>query len=155
GQGEHVSILGSSRDDSITGTVADDNIDGAGGNDTIVYHGGADTMLGGTGTDTLDLSNATTDVVVDLASGTGSHDGDALVVGGFERVNGSDFDDTLISGTMAGESVSLYGGSGNDTLQASGTLGTDLLFGGGGSNTFLFNDASGTFVNTFLFGTGT
>ncbi|MEQ9696160.1 hypothetical protein WNE31_18370, partial [Shimia sp. SDUM112013] len=53
GQGEHVSILGSSRDDSITGTVADDNIDGAGGNDTLTGGDGNDTLISGAGNNLL------------------------------------------------------------------------------------------------------
>ncbi|MEC7763682.1 MAG: DUF4114 domain-containing protein [Pseudomonadota bacterium] len=177
GQGEHVSIIGSVRNDTITGSTSNDMIDGGDGDDTVFEFGGGGTFFsieGGTGTDLLDLSGSSTSWYIDLTATLGNAaSGGALgTVGGFESIYGSalgdtmiaagdldliyggEGDDTLISAGAAGQTISLYGQGGNDTLIASGTASEDLLFGGSDSNVFLFDDATGTWVNDFLFGGG-
>ena len=138
GQGERVEINGDADAETITGTTMDDDIDGAGGDDLIAYVGGADTLDGGLGTDTLEASALAMDLVIDLTAGTGSYNGDALVVAGFERVNFGSGNDQARGGPDSGTTYSLYGGGGNDTLYFS--AGRDLLFGGTDDDTFIVDD---------------
>jgi Ca2+-binding RTX toxin-like protein len=98
------------------------------------------------GTDTIDLSGSTRRVDVDLEAGTAFGQGFDRP-GGFERVSGGPFDDTL-RGSGAEEELlgrggddllvgrshddTLAGGPGADTLH--GGFGTDACDGGGGFN---------------------
>ncbi|PCI57211.1 MAG: hypothetical protein COB36_02810 [Alphaproteobacteria bacterium] len=96
--------------------------------------------------DVLDFSHYYTGgVVVNLSSGTVTDSSSgSMIISGFEKVVGSDWDDTIIgsSGTdwlYGGESYdTIYGGSGNDYLF--GGRGYDDLHGGSGSDTYYFRD---------------
>jgi Ca2+-binding RTX toxin-like protein len=89
---------------------------GGGGNDTVLVsmEGGNDIFDGGEGTDTLDLSEATLNVTINLASGEVTslevgHD----TVTNFETVMGGHGDDLFL---VRDKAVSLTGGDGADTF---------------------------------------
>ncbi len=128
-------VYGSDHGDNITGDGAknvlfgyagDDTIDGGAGNDVIRGGLGADRLEGGDGIDWLRYAGASAGVSVDLnadanglqsASG-GEADGD--VISGFENAYGTSYDDTL-----------------------TGDENANILYGGGGADTFVFNTTLG------------
>ncbi len=152
-------IEGSARGDRITGSSAANMLLGGGGADVIhagsgadLVRGGAgaDRLDGGSGVDTLDYAGSAAGVTISLADGTASG-GDAAgdVFGGFERVNGSAHDDTLIaddSGRQlhgAGGADRLIGGAGHDVLI--GGAGADAMEGDAGVDTLSYG-SSRTYV---------
>jgi Ca2+-binding RTX toxin-like protein len=118
----------------LDGRAGNDVLDGRDGNDTLFGKEGDDSLDGGGGTsDLVDYRSATTGVTVDLSLGTGSGQGDDLLVG-VERVYGSIYADVLIGDAaanllrgFAGDDT-LVGGAGRDTLQ--GDEGNDTYDGG-------------------------
>ncbi|HYC68834.1 M10 family metallopeptidase C-terminal domain-containing protein [Brevundimonas sp.] len=114
-------IYGLGGHDQLIGGRGDDFIDGGGDNDIIYVDAGDDVLSGGEGTDTLDLASSRSGVVLDLEAGlmAGSWSG-ADIVGGFERVVGSRFDDR-ITGDAADNYIQAFGG-------------VDVLHGGGGDD---------------------
>ena len=109
-----------------TGDAAGDTFDsieiiqGSTLNDIFIAGAGANNFDGNTGTDTLSYASSTAAINVDVQSNTASGgfaQGD--VIKNFERLIGSDFDDTLASsvGTRT-----LEGGLGNDTYVAGGAF---------------------------------
>jgi Ca2+-binding RTX toxin-like protein len=97
----------------------------AGGNDTFEMSdaGVLNSADGSTGTDTLDYSAYTSNVTVNLT--TGSAPG-ITTLAGFENVIGTDFDDTITGNTDVndiqtgdGDDV-VFGSTGNDTLDGGG-----------------------------------
>ena len=137
------SIRGSAYADTLTGNgegnylrgeAGADRISGGGGNDGIHGGAGADTLDGGAGEkDTVLYRYSDAGVYVNLATGLGSGghaEGDVL--SNFERVIGSDYDDTLI------------GSAGNDSILGEG--GADSLDGGGGRGDWLLYGLSGASV---------
>ena len=140
-------VIGTAGNDMITGDAGDNLLeDGAGddtvlggdGDDTFVASAGTDELVGGAGIDLLDLSNATTSVIVQLGSNpfpsivTGAGyafgpDVDFLGLTGIENILGG----------SAGDDLS--GDAGDNTFFAS--LGADTITGGAGSDTY---DASAT-----------
>ncbi len=153
-------FLGTAGDDSLVGTAADDliwgaegsdTLEGGGGDDTIFGGGGADMVRGGdgddlirgnSGNDTLDggagyntvtYASSLQAVMVDLANGVATGQGqDSLA--NFSAVQGSDFSDTLIGDAA---SNALYGRDGDDRLK--GGNGADTIDGGSGSDTAVFD----------------
>jgi len=108
-------LTGSAFADTLTGDANANTISGGAGNDIIAGRGGADVLDGGTGTDTVDYSAAAAGVIVSLALGTASNDGDGSsdTLTNFENVTGSAFNDTIEGG--AGNNT-LVGGAGTDTV---------------------------------------
>ena len=147
--------------DSINGLAGNDSIAGGGGNDTLDGGADDDTLDGGGGNnDWASYANAIDGVTVNFATGrsAGVDGNDSLA--GIENVLGSNFADTLISGSitqflygndgadsMVGGSVRfqrLYGDDGNDTL-----VGNDYqpyLFGGAGDDSLVGGTAGGNFI---------
>jgi Ca2+-binding RTX toxin-like protein len=157
------SHLGTDDNDTLTGGVGNDDIDGGAGNDLInggdgnnILKGGigTDTLTGGSGNDYLNFRNDSNDV---------STDGDVFIGGGgddtiFLRsgVNGSKivYQDINAGGTISGggsiqgvENIIFSGGSGNDTVDVSGSNNANLTGGegndnliGGAGNDQLFGD---------------
>ncbi|WP_426955018.1 beta strand repeat-containing protein [Muricoccus radiodurans] len=124
-------VLGSAFNDTLTGGAAAALLDGAAGNDTIVSGQGGDVLLGSVGDDTLSYALSTAGVAINLTRNSASGGwatGD--LIGGFEAVTGSDFNDT-IAGSSDGNQ--LNGGNGADSLF--GAAGSDLLTGGTGADT--------------------
>lgn len=125
-------IYGSELNDTITGD-ADNNI--------IAGFAGADNLDGGDGFDTLAYHFSPGAVTVSLLNGTasgGDAQGDTFT--NFERLDGSDFADTLT-------------GDANDNV-LNGFGGTDILSGGAGDDTFLALQTDGSHLDQFDGGTG-
>ena len=153
GENDHVqadveNATGGAGDDSLTGDdgpndliggAGIDALNGAGGDDTLVGALGADVFNGGAGSgDTADYSRlaaaavrVSIDDVADDGPGAGS-EGDN-VRSDVERVNGTDFADTLIG--SSGPDV-LMGASGSDMLDGAG--GGDTLAGGASADTVTY-----------------
>ncbi|WP_193778290.1 Ig-like domain-containing protein [Pseudovibrio sp. Ad37] len=151
---EYISIenvMGTDRyDDILTGDAANNRLSGYGGDDKLYGGEGRDYLFGGAGADHLDggagsdiayyhASDAgvTINLAEDTASG-GHATGDVLV--NIESIEGSHYDDVLIGDSNNNSLYAqngldhLYGGEGNDTLNAYGS-GADYLDGGEGNDT--------------------
>ncbi len=134
-------VLGGTSGDTITGTAADNLLDGGSSDDVLIGGGGNDSLLGGAGTDvlrpgdglanvvnggtgidTISYVDVATDVVVNIATSSGT--GLASLVG-IENVTGGSGND-VVTGNSAGNL--LQGGPGNDQLFGGG--GIDVLQGG-------------------------
>ncbi|MGD1717041.1 calcium-binding protein [Dapis sp. BLCC M172] len=136
---------GSNFDDHIYGYTSKETVDKSGstlnftphadGNDQLFGYAGNDVLLGGKGADTLNGgdgldfvsyqdNNQGTGATVDLSQGKASNDGfgtqDTLI--SIENVTGSDYDDNIK-------------GDGDANILI-GRLGTDILTGGAGADTF-------------------
>ncbi|HEX9965298.1 MAG TPA: M10 family metallopeptidase C-terminal domain-containing protein [Allosphingosinicella sp.] len=157
--------------DSLTGLAGDDVLDGWLGNDTLSGGLGSDTLIGGEGLDTATYVNSTAGVTVDLriqgvSQNTGGEGVDTLI--GIEYLAGSNFGDTLTgddsfnlitdTGTaatsVAGQTDSLFGLGGNDTLhvtRAQTALATNINLDGGTGDDFI-EVRAGTMSTAFLTG---
>jgi Ca2+-binding RTX toxin-like protein len=140
--------------DTLVGNAGNDVLDGWLGNDTLSGGLGDDTLIGGEGLDTATYVNATAGVNVDLriagAQDTGGEGVDTLI--GIEYLTGSSFGDTLrgddgfnlivdnaVAGP-AGQTDSLFGYGGNDSIlvtRAAGTVATNINMDGGDGDDFL------------------
>jgi Ca2+-binding RTX toxin-like protein len=127
-------LMGSKYDDLLVGDANANLLNGGLGNDTLMGSGGGDILIGGGGTDTVSYQNATSGVVLSLASGgsSGMAYGDSYTA--ISNAIGSNFADQ-ITGT-SGDNV-LYGNDGNDILIGGG--GNDILWGGSGDDVFKDN----------------
>jgi len=153
-------IFGSEFDDVLSGDDGDNLIIGRDGDDTIAGNGGDDTLRGKAGFDTIDYSSSTDGVTVNLINGGArfisvSQGTDSVF--GFERLLGSDFDDTLFTDKTGNEihgnggddqiegrdgDDELFGGDGDDLLRSRD--GDDTLFGGAGNDTIVDGDGTDT-----------
>ena len=140
-------LQGRNGNDTLRGLDGDDTLDGGVGDDTLIGGVGNDTLIGGTGIDTADYSDATLEVVIDLAvagpqtsQGTGSD-----TVSGIERLRGGSGADQL-----RGDSSDnlIEGGEGGDTIEGRG--GNDALHGGGGGDTASYATAFGAVTVSLL-----
>ena len=109
-------FTGTSNNDTLRGGADNDHLYGLGGHDALIGGVGNDVLDGGAGDDLANyhMDDATGPVTVNLALGTASGSGigsDVLI--SIERVEGTDFNDTLI-----GDANDNYiaGGGGNDTM---------------------------------------
>jgi len=121
---------GGDGNDVIIGNGVANVLKGNGGNDFLMGKAGADTLNGGSGTDTASYALATSGVVASLGSNSGSAgeaSGDQFI--SIEKLEGSNFADTLTSGNGA---HTLSGLGGNDSLD--GGNGADILNGGDGND---------------------
>ncbi|XWK90017.1 MAG: calcium-binding protein [Phormidium sp.] len=141
-------LAGGKGQDQLIGGSGNDSLNGGDGWDKLVGGNGSDSLLGGTGDDLLvggagvDLLNggdgfdiasyetATAGVLVNLGTNTGTGDAAGDIFQSIERVDGSNFDDTLIGDSGDNQ---LRGGAGNDLIL--GGAGNDLLVGGAGADT--------------------
>ncbi|MEL6494791.1 MAG: CAP domain-containing protein [Cyanobacteria bacterium J06623_7] len=147
-------LIGLQSADSLVGSTTDDTLEGYGGNDTLKGNAGNDLLKGGDGDDTL-IGHEGDDT---LYGGAGS---DRLYVASNDRITLSDTqvtgDGTDIFSNI--EFANLYGGSGNNTIDARnatnistvirGEGGNDTLRGGESHDTILGGDG-----NDVLFGEG-
>jgi Ca2+-binding RTX toxin-like protein len=141
-------INGDEGDDSLRGGAGNDTIYGYFGNDMIDGGTGSDSMIGGSGTDLADYSASSTSVNGGV-NGTAHQGADTDVLSGFENVNGSSADDTLVgddgpNNVINGEAGNDYilGNPGNDTID--GGAGNDFILGNYGSDSILGGDGSDT-----------
>ncbi len=119
-------LFGEAGNDILDGNAGNDTLNGGGGDDILDGGAGADSMIGGGGVDMVTYGTATIGVTAWLqfpSVNTGDAAGDSYT--GISGLIGSRFADFLL-GDANGNS--LTGGGGND-----------LLFGGVGSDTFVFN----------------
>lgn len=118
--------------ETLIGNASDNVINGNGGNDAIAGGLGADTMDGGDGYDILDYSGAASAITINLDSGLGSQgEADGDIVSNFEQVEGSAFDDTIVTSLEGG----IYnGGAGNDTITVTGGLNGATIQAGEGND---------------------
>ncbi|MEM9850434.1 MAG: hypothetical protein AAF761_00400 [Pseudomonadota bacterium] len=110
------------------------------GNDTVEYAGSARRIDGGGGNkDTLDFFRYDFGVTVDLVTGVIIDGASTTVVRNFERIFGSEFDDTL---TVGDESFrqKVLAGDGNDTVTGGDGVG---LFGEDGEDTLTITGDGG------------
>ena len=133
-------IRGDGGNNLLRGDSGADQLFGGGGNDVIRGGAGADTLAGESGLDWLDYRGSNAGVSVNLLTGavSGGHAARDQI-SGFERVFGSDFNDTL---TGDETSNTFLGGDGSDRLNGGG--GNDILKGQGGGDVFVFNAGSDT-----------
>ena len=124
------SIHGLAGNDIIYGAGGNDDIRGDAGNDIIEGGSGADRLDGGRGSDTVSYRSSASHVTVNLMNNT-AKGGDAFgdFIRGFERIWGTDFNDTLIGNSGRN---TLMGFAGNDTIQ--GRSGNDFIEGGDGAD---------------------
>ncbi|MEH2258455.1 beta strand repeat-containing protein [Nostoc sp.] len=148
GQGGDDIIDGKSGNDLLRGGTGNNTLIGGVGNDTLIVGVGNNTLIGDTGDDRLNANGSTGKNI--LNGGVGN---DTLTASGSTDDNllfGSDGNDSLdISGNYSypfpGYSYdsrslgndTINGGAGDDTLNANGSKGDNLLSGGNG-NDFLY-----------------
>lgn len=123
-------LIGGAGVDVLFGGIGDDLLYGEDGNDHLLGGAGFNQLDGGAGFDYAHYSDAAIGVIVDLATGTATHNGQTDGLSGIEGLVGSDYGDTL-SGDGGGNWF--YGNAGNDKLIGQG--GNDVLIGGLGDDT--------------------
>ena len=156
-------LLGGGGNDTLRGGVGNDTLNGGTGNDILEGGPGDDVLDGGAGIDIANYAAASAAVTINLGlttvQNTVGAGNDRLL--NFERLYGSNFNDTLVGGAV-GEIITgrngndvinggagadkLQGDAGNDTL--SGGIGNDTLYGGAGQDLFRFDSALAANVDT-------
>ncbi len=138
GDADNNIILGLAGADFLFGLDGADTLDGGTENDKLEGGLGADTLIGGDGIDTAKYNNAASGVIVDLVNGGTGGEATGDTYNSVERVEGSDFGDT-ITGTTGNNALlgrggadTLNGGEGADTLR--GGADADILNGGIGND---------------------
>ncbi|MGO1074610.1 hypothetical protein [Inquilinus sp. CA228] len=126
--------------DVLLGDGAVNVLRGNAGNDFIHGGWGADTLDGGSDWDWLSYTASGGAVHVDLSTGRGSwSDAEGDVLSGFEGIEGSQGNDTLI------------GNGGSNRIAGLG--GADTLYGNGGGDTFVYyatSDSSGSAIDRIM-----
>jgi hypothetical protein len=145
-------LVGEAGDDQLFGRGGDDDLRGDDGNDRLDGEEGSDLTIGGLGGDRFEDTGAggvdsvsyKVDSVgsgVRVSVGDGANDGqnDGLerddVLAGFERIQGSNFNDVL-RGSGAAETIN--GSAGDDDIDGGG--GADTIEGNGGNDTLRAQD---------------
>jgi len=126
-------ITGSSSNDKLTGDANGNTLNGGKGDDWVMGGLGNDTLIGGKDVDWADYSDATSAVMVDLATGTESDVAGNDLLQEIENVQGSSHNDTLKGDA---NDNTLKGGAGNDVLD--GKEGFNTLTSGSGNDVFKF-----------------
>lgn len=123
-------ITGDEADNVLYGGGGDDSIYGGDGNDIVRGGDGLDALFGGDGIDTMDFrdSNASVSVsFLDANTNSGSTQDNSF--DGFENVIGSDFGDIIAGSAFDAVENHFDGGAG-----------ADVMYGGGGADTFVMRD---------------
>lgn len=133
-------IHGGPGNDSLAGSQYSDTLDGGPDDDTIRGAAGIDQFDGGSGNDMLDFSDVPGPITVTLdgIANDGRPDELENANSSFERIAGSQGDDTIIGGSYP---AAIYGRWGNDTItggSAGGSIngegGDDTLVSGSGAD---------------------
>jgi len=143
--------------DIINGLAGNDMLSGLGGDDTISGGLGTDILDGGAGFDTLTFTAATAAVwlVLNGSGFAGEAVGDTVT--GFEAMIGSAFNDIMTgdggANTLDGRDGGdvLDGGAGDDRLRGGAT--GDVLRGSAGTDTAVYDDATGALTVNLQAGT--
>ena len=122
---------GDGNDDIDLGSPGSGFVDGGAGNDIINGSNSADALYGSSGDDMID--SVVGDDFVDGGDGN-----DTIILGNGGVAVGGTGNDTIVAGTFSSTTISarLFGGAGNDTIDARGG-GSDDLFGEDGDDLFL------------------
>jgi Ca2+-binding RTX toxin-like protein len=134
-------LTGDDSSNIIVGGAGDDHIYGAGGDDVIHAGLGNDVIDGGAGYDLVAYDDATSAILLSLATGTATGGGGSDSFSGIEGAIGSRFSDTLTGGASAN---TISGMQGNDVITGGG--GADFLTGGSGGDRFVLTHASDSAV---------
>ena len=129
-------IIGSNLDDILTGDGAANIIEGGLGNDTLDGAGGIDTVSyenASSGVSVNISGAAVSGIAANASSGPAGDD----LLGNFENITGSAFNDTLIGN---GGANTIDGGLGDDVLI--GGAGADAIVGGAGIDTASYVNAT-------------
>ena len=126
-------LIGSNYDDELKG-LPGSVLNGGAGDDTFDYSGGDNQYIGGDGFDTVDYSLApvysgSLGVYVDLSNNAGYWDANGDTYSSIEKVVGTAYSDYI------------YGAATGTTFDGGG--GNDYLYGGAGSDTYIFNNNYG------------
>ncbi len=139
-------ICGGPGDDGLTGGDGNDEVDGGSGDDFLQEGAGDDRLVGGPGEDVVSYLPWATGIRVEsgsIVTGAGRDE-----VSGVEVIEGTPHDDVMIGGPgddglrgvagddvirgrggddrLAGSGGTIYGGGGNDLVEASDTVTADL-----------------------------
>ncbi len=129
GEDDVDTITGNAGADQIFDGDGDDDVDGGDDGDHFFDGTGGDEYLGGSGgvgDDTIDFALATDDVTADIDGvRDDGQDGQDLIHGDIENIDGSLYDDTLTGNSSNND---LEGSNGDDTISGSG--GSDSINGG-------------------------
>ena len=128
--------VGSIYDDVLVGNTRPNRLEGGTGDDTLNGAGESDILDGGQGLDTVDYTAASTNILVDLASGEAHGRGDDTLAGLENALMGTGND--VLRGTA--QANTLDGGTGHDRIE--GRAGDDDLDGGAGTDTVDFSSAT-------------
>jgi Ca2+-binding RTX toxin-like protein len=141
-------LLGLAGTDTLNGFGGEDTLDGGNGNDTLNGGNGADQMSGGVGDDTYTVDNAADVVFEATGAGTDRVNSsiDYTLTDKVERLylTGSAITgtgnglDNILAGNLAANK--LFGGAGNDTLNAGG--GVDEMSGGIGNDIYYVDNSA-------------
>jgi len=137
---------GTNGDNLLSGWLGDDTLNGLDGHDTLTGHGGADVLNGGAGNDVF----MTTHYYDDIAQW--EFDNQALALAGLEPRR---FPNEVGPGDVDA-SVTIYGGAGDDLVEASGAEHV-TFFGGIGNDTLTYGGdivAYGEDGNDYILGAG-
>jgi serralysin len=140
-------LQGRAGHDTLRGLTGDDTLDGGIGDDTLIGGAGNDTLIGGSGFDTADYSDASLEVIIDLAvAGPQNSEGTGTdTVSGIERLRGGSGGDQLRGD---GADNRIEGGDGGDTIEGRG--GNDALIGGAGGDTASYASAASAVTVSLL-----
>ncbi len=123
-------VDGTTFDDRLIGGPGRNHLNAEGGADFVDGRGGDDVLTGGPAIDRLSYANAASGINANVALNAVTVGDDVDVVGGFEVIEGSRFDDRFVSDEGNDHFI---GDNGDDVLK--GKAGDDILEGGGGDDT--------------------